>query len=81
MTAIVNATLIMTDHMIPDATIVIDGGKIVDYGKSRKIDTTGSNLLITRCDRSNVNLRIGVVGHRPAGSCPSDRCYLIPADR
>jgi len=33
MLAIINATLVMHDHYIPDATLLCDGGKIVDFGK------------------------------------------------
>ncbi len=45
MTAIINTTLIMPDHMIPDAAIVLDGDRIVDYGKSCKIDTAGMEII------------------------------------
>ncbi len=37
--AITNTTIVMTDHLIPGGTIVIEDGKIVDFGK--KIDTAG----------------------------------------
>lgn len=36
-TAIINTTIIMPDHMIPNGTIVIENGLIVDFGK--KIST------------------------------------------
>jgi len=36
MLAITNATLVMRDHLIPDATIVIEDGKILDFGETRK---------------------------------------------
>lgn len=39
MYAIINATIVRPDHLIPNATIVIEDGKIKDFGK--KIDTTG----------------------------------------
>lgn len=42
MKAIINATLVMPDYMIPQATLVIDGGRIVDYGK--KINTGGMEI-------------------------------------
>ncbi len=42
MKAIINATLIMPDHMIPDGTVIIDSGRIVDYGK--KINTGDSEV-------------------------------------
>ncbi len=37
--AIVNTTLVMPDHLIPNATIVIEDGKIAEFGK--KINTDG----------------------------------------
>ncbi len=33
MKAIINATLVMTDHYIPDATLVIEGDRIKDFGR------------------------------------------------
>ena len=33
MKAIINATLVMTDHYIPDATLIIEGDKIKDFGR------------------------------------------------
>ena len=40
--AIINTTAIFPDHMIPGCTIVIEDGKIVDYGK--KINTDGMEI-------------------------------------
>ena len=40
--AIINTTAIFPDHMIPNCTIVIENGKIVDYGK--KINTDGMEI-------------------------------------
>ena len=37
MLAIINATLVMPDHFIPDASILLDDGKIVDFGKKLEI--------------------------------------------
>ena len=37
MLAIKNATLVMRDHLIPDAVILLNEGKIVDFGPMRKI--------------------------------------------
>ena len=37
MTAIINCTLIMRDHFIPDAVIIFDGEKIVDFGEAKKV--------------------------------------------
>ena len=39
--AITNTTIVMTDHLIPNGTIVIEDGKILDFGKTKDIDTTG----------------------------------------
>lgn len=36
MTAIINATLVMRDHFIPDAVLFFEDGKIVDFGEMRK---------------------------------------------
>lgn len=33
MKAIINATLVMTDHYIPNATLIIEGDRIKDFGK------------------------------------------------
>jgi len=35
MLAIINATLVMRDHLIPDAAIVIEDGKIHSFGEMR----------------------------------------------
>ena len=37
MLAIKNATLVMRDHLIPDAVVLCEDGKIVDFGKKVKI--------------------------------------------
>ena len=37
MTAIINATLVMRDHFIPEAVLLIEDGKIVDFGEARKL--------------------------------------------
>ena len=42
-TAIVNTTIIMPEYMIPSGTIVIENGKIVDFGK--KICTDGMEII------------------------------------
>ena len=43
MKAIVNATIVMPDHYIMGGTILIDGGKIVDFGKN--INTQGAEII------------------------------------
>ena len=35
--AIINATIVMRDHLIPNGVIVIDGDKIVKYGKAKNV--------------------------------------------
>lgn len=42
-TAIINTTIVMTDHLIPNASIVIEDGVIVDFGK--KINTEGMEII------------------------------------
>ena len=37
MTAIINATLVMRDHLIPDAVLLIENGMIKDFGEARKL--------------------------------------------
>lgn len=37
MKAIINATLVMRDHFIPDAVLLMEDGKIVDFGEARKL--------------------------------------------
>ena len=43
MKAIINANIIMPDHIIRNGSVVIDNGVIVDFGK--KIDTTGMEIV------------------------------------
>ena len=38
MTAIINATLVMRDHYIPDAVLLIEDGKIKEFGPARKLN-------------------------------------------
>ena len=37
MKAIINANLVMRDHYIPDAVLLMEAGKIVDFGPARKL--------------------------------------------
>jgi N-acetylglucosamine-6-phosphate deacetylase len=37
MKAIINATLVMRDHFIPDAVLFIEDGKILKFGEARRI--------------------------------------------
>lgn len=39
--AIINTTIVMTDHLIPNGVIIIEDGKIADFGKAGKISTEG----------------------------------------
>lgn len=41
--AIINTTIVMPDYLIPGGTVVIEDGKIVDFGK--KIDTCGMEII------------------------------------
>ena len=34
MKAIINTNIVMPDHMIPNGAIVMDGDRIVDFGKN-----------------------------------------------
>ena len=38
MTAIINATLVMRDHLIPNGVLLMDSGKITAFGESRKME-------------------------------------------
>ena len=35
MTAIINATLVMRDHLIPNGVLLMENGKITAFGDSR----------------------------------------------
>ena len=37
MTAIIHANLIMRDHYIPDAVLLIENEKIMDFGSAKKV--------------------------------------------
>ncbi len=39
--AIINTTIVMTDHLIPDGVIIIEDGKIADFGKAGKVSVEG----------------------------------------
>ena len=43
MKAIVNTHLVFTDHILPNATLLIDGERIVDFG--RKLNTDGCEIM------------------------------------
>ena len=38
MTAIINATLVMRDHLIPNGVLLMEDGKITAFGESRKME-------------------------------------------
>ena len=38
MTAIINATLVMRDHLIPNGVLLMENGKITAFGDSRKME-------------------------------------------
>ena len=46
MTAIKNATLIMRDHFIPDATLLVEDGKIAAFGESHAVEIPASAEVI-----------------------------------
>lgn len=46
MKAIINATLVMRDHFIPDAVLLTDNGKIVDFGEARKLSVPEGSEII-----------------------------------
>ena len=46
MIAIKNATLIMKDHFIPDAVILTENGKIVDFGEMKKLDAPPDSEIV-----------------------------------
>ena len=39
--AIVNTTLVMTDHLIPNGAIIVEDGRIADFGRMKDLDLTG----------------------------------------
>ncbi|MBQ7363800.1 MAG: amidohydrolase family protein [Clostridia bacterium] len=39
--AIVNTTVVMTDHLIPNGVIIIEDGRIADFGKAGKVSVEG----------------------------------------
>ena len=38
MTAIINAVLVMRDHLIPNGVLLMEDGKITAFGESRKME-------------------------------------------
>lgn len=45
MKAIINAKLVMPDHIIPDGVLVIDGDRIVDFGMAMRMNTDGMEII------------------------------------
>ena len=43
--AIVNTTIVMPESLIPDGVIIIEDGKIADFGKMGKISTDGAEVI------------------------------------
>ena len=46
MKAIINANIIMPDHVIPNGVILIDDGVIVDFGKAKNIEIPANAEII-----------------------------------
>ena len=55
MKAIINAVLVMPDHYIPDATLLIEDGKIIDFGK--KIEVPKNAEIIDANREFNIDKR------------------------
>lgn len=51
MKAIINATIVLKDHYIPDGTILIDGDKILDFGKAKNIEIPEGSEIIDAKDQ------------------------------
>ncbi len=49
MKAIINATLVMKDHLITDAVLLIDDGKILNYGEARHLSVPEGCEVIDAC--------------------------------
>ena len=65
--AIVNATIVRPDHIIPNGTIVIEDGIIRDFGK--KIDVTGMKTV----DAGGAYVGPGLIDiHTHAGNGPNE---------
>ena len=50
MKAIINATIVMKDHLIPNGVILIDGDKIVKFGKAKNVQIPNGAEIIDACD-------------------------------
>ena len=46
MKAIINANIIMPDHVIPNGVILIDEGVIVDFGKAKNVQIPANAEII-----------------------------------
>lgn len=71
MTAIINAVLVMRDHYIPDAVMLIENGKIMDFGESRFLSVPDGSEII---DAKGLHVGPGFVDiHTHAG----DKIFFI----
>lgn len=71
MKAIVNATLVMRDHLIPEAALLIEGGRIAGFGEMRRTDIPADCETI---DAGGLYLGPGLIDiHTHA----SDRAFFI----
>ncbi len=58
MKAIINATIVMKDYLIPNGTILLDGDKIADFGKAKNVEIpTGAEII----DAEGLNVGPGLI--------------------
>jgi len=79
MIAIINAELVMKDHLIPEAVILLEDGKIFDYGEMRSSEIPAGCELI---DAKGCYVSPGFVNiHTHTGDCYQFWQDPIPAAR
>ena len=65
--AIVNTTIVMTDHLIPNGVIIIEDGKIADFGKAGKVSVEGLECIDAKGGYTGPGL-IDIHTHAGAGT-------------
>ena len=65
--AIVNTTIVMTDHLIPNGVIIVEDGKIADFGKANKVSTEGLECIDAKGGYTGPGL-IDIHTHAGAGT-------------